>query len=251
LFLALHLTAFSVPSLAATLTVTSNADDGSPGTLRSVIAAAAPGDTIDFAVGGTIVLTQGQILLDKDLAIAGPGATTLQIKKDSMIRIFETVVDADVEIRDITLTDAGGFPDAGGAILNHGNLTIRDTHIEKTSIYGAGGGILNSETGTLEILNSIVEDTSGHGSVYSAIHNDGGTVIATRLTLNRNGWDDTAGSQIYNASGRFCSASGFLDTELIVFSVMPPRPALRGRAGPGRDSGSRTSPASTARCRCA
>ena len=47
------------------------------------------------------------------------------------------------------------------------------------------------------------------------------------------------------------ASPGFLDTRLIVFSFTPPRPASRGRAGPGRDSGSRTSPTSTARCRCA
>ena len=55
----------------ATLTVTSLADGG-PGTLRQRIAAAASGDTINFKVTGTIVLTSGQLTVNKNLNIVGP-----------------------------------------------------------------------------------------------------------------------------------------------------------------------------------
>src|ERR1700722_17537800 len=47
--------------LAATDHVTSLADDSAPGTLRSVLAAADPGDTIVFNVTGTITLIQGHL----------------------------------------------------------------------------------------------------------------------------------------------------------------------------------------------
>src|SRR6266498_5496962 len=60
--------------------VTSAADDGTPGTLRAVIAAAAAGDTITFdgaLTGQTITLTGGQLLINKDLIITGPGANQL------------------------------------------------------------------------------------------------------------------------------------------------------------------------------
>jgi hypothetical protein len=53
----------TVPS---TLTVTSPLDNGAPGTLRSVVASAAPGDTVVFAKkldGKTITLAQGQLTL--------------------------------------------------------------------------------------------------------------------------------------------------------------------------------------------
>src|SRR5690349_10571961 len=51
----------AAPARAASLTVTSTADDGSAGTLRAQIAAASAGDTInfDFNLSGTITLTQG------------------------------------------------------------------------------------------------------------------------------------------------------------------------------------------------
>ncbi len=48
--------------------------------------------------------------------------------------------------------------------------------------------------------------------------------------------------------GRLCTASGFLDSGLTVFASTPPRPARGGRVAPGPGFGSRTSPASTARC---
>ena len=45
-----------------------------------------------------------------------------------------------------------------------------------------------------------------------------------------------------------CIAPGFLDSGLTVFASTLPRPARRGRAVPERGFGSRTSPASSARC---
>src|SRR6266540_5185014 len=61
-------------------TVTSPADDG-PGSLRETIAKAAPGETITFAVNGPINLTSGELVIDKDLMILGPGSDTLLIQR--------------------------------------------------------------------------------------------------------------------------------------------------------------------------
>jgi hypothetical protein len=60
---------------AATLTVTSTADSGA-GSLRDAIANAASGDTVDFAVTGTIVLTSGHLFIGNDLNIIGPALET-------------------------------------------------------------------------------------------------------------------------------------------------------------------------------
>src|SRR2546426_3931515 len=55
---------------AATITVTSTADSGT-NTLRDAIANAASGDTIEFAVTGTISTFSG-LLIKKSLVINGP-----------------------------------------------------------------------------------------------------------------------------------------------------------------------------------
>lgn len=61
------------PVPGSTLAVTS-LDDNGPGTLRQAIPDASPGDTIDFAVTGNIVLTN-ELVVSTNLTISGPGAT--------------------------------------------------------------------------------------------------------------------------------------------------------------------------------
>src|SRR5262245_16126875 len=67
--------------LPSTLTVTNNEDSG-PGSLRADIAAAKSGDTIVFDPslnGQTITLTSGELVINKNLTIQGPGAGLLTI----------------------------------------------------------------------------------------------------------------------------------------------------------------------------
>src|SRR5689334_2310480 len=59
---------------AATLIVTNTTDDGSPGTLRHVLANTADGDTIDLSgISGNITLTNGELLITNSVTIIGPG----------------------------------------------------------------------------------------------------------------------------------------------------------------------------------
>ena len=60
--------------MLTTLTVLNNLDSGA-GSLRAEISAAKSNDTIVFApslVGQTITLTKGELLINKNLTIAGP-----------------------------------------------------------------------------------------------------------------------------------------------------------------------------------
>src|SRR6185312_11683500 len=86
--LAWLLIAISSQCHAATIiTVTDNGDPVGAGTcptmcsLRQAITAATAGDTIAFAPGlaSPINLSQGELLIDKALTIAGPGATGLTV----------------------------------------------------------------------------------------------------------------------------------------------------------------------------
>ena len=74
--LAVPLTALALllpsPATAATHTVTNLADSG-PGSLRQTIATASASDFITFATNGTITLTSGELLIEKNLNIIGPG----------------------------------------------------------------------------------------------------------------------------------------------------------------------------------
>ena len=59
---------------------------------------------------------------------------------------------------------------------------------------------------------------------------------------------DAVRERYYAISVERCAAPGFLDSGLTVFASTPPRPAQGGRVAPGPGFGSRTSPASSARC---
>src|SRR6266511_885838 len=72
---------------AATITVT-NTNDSGAGSLRQALIDASDGDTITFAVSGTIVLTSGELLVDKSITIPGPGAGRLAVDGNATSRVF-------------------------------------------------------------------------------------------------------------------------------------------------------------------
>jgi len=75
------LCAIGLPAHAETITVT-NTDDNGPGSLRQALADANDGDTINFAVTGTIGLTSGELLVVKSITISGPGVENLAASSD-------------------------------------------------------------------------------------------------------------------------------------------------------------------------
>jgi hypothetical protein len=88
--------------------------------------AAAPGDTITFdpsLTGQTIILTQGELFIDKDLTIAGLGQAQLTINGNQASRVFFVNWGITATIQDVTIS--GGFTfGPGGGIYNSGTLTL-------------------------------------------------------------------------------------------------------------------------------
>lgn len=96
--------------------VNTNADeaDGSISdgdvSLRDAIALAPSGNTIGFSVTGTIGLSLGQLTIDKNLTIVGPGADLLTIDQDTIgSRVFlvddgNSTNDKAISIAGLTLT---------------------------------------------------------------------------------------------------------------------------------------------------
>lgn len=124
---------FLLPLLAmAQITVTSTADSG-PGTLRDAVAASAAGGTIDFNVGGTIVLTSGVIVLPQAVTIDG-GASGVTISGDNNSRVFSMPGTGDYTVTLINLqlengsatTGFGGVVDCR-SVFNAFGCTFRDS----------------------------------------------------------------------------------------------------------------------------
>jgi len=112
---------------ANTFTVTSLGDSGT-GSLRDAITASRNGDTINFAVTGTITLTSNRLYIDHFLIIQGPGASNLTITRSSSasnFRIFD--VEAPLGISGLTIMNgnlAGVDTLGGGAIYGIAEMTV-------------------------------------------------------------------------------------------------------------------------------
>ncbi len=113
------------------------------------------------------MLTGGQLVVNKDLTIAGPGAKNLTVSGNDQSRVFEVASGTRVEISGLTITGGrvvgssglsgvngltgtngrtngqtgGNGGDAGGGgILNNGTLTLRDVSVSANTATGGAGG---------------------------------------------------------------------------------------------------------------
>src|SRR5947208_7474654 len=194
-----------------TITVTNPGDIG-PGTLREAIAGAVPGDTINFATGlGTITLTSGELVIDKDLTISGPGSGQLTIQRSTdgatqKFRIFN-ITSGLITISGVTVSNgvADGDTDSlrsGGGINNEGTLTLDGCVITGNSAKESGGGVANRLNGGRLILNKCfvtgnsvtTVDYDGFGG---GVYNGSGTMDVTDCTVNNNSVQAGAGRDAY------------------------------------------------------
>src|SRR5438874_10074153 len=102
--------AASISVRADTITVT-NTNDSGPGSLRQALADANYGDTIEFAVTGTIGLTSGELLVNQDTTISGPGSENLAVNGNDNSRVFHIGSGRTVTISGLTITN--GHADHG------------------------------------------------------------------------------------------------------------------------------------------
>jgi hypothetical protein len=164
----------AVPAFGApeAKTVVTNLNDSGPGSLRAAIAA--PGDphaphSISFAGGvrGQITLTSPLNVQGSDIVIIeGPGVAGIHLSGGDNSRVFEVGEHAALELTDLTVShgravgkavggraEPGGAGE-GGAILNRGDLQLRNTLLTDNAAIGGesahgpggagyGGAILN------------------------------------------------------------------------------------------------------------
>jgi hypothetical protein len=214
-----------VPS---TLKVTTLTDTGK-GSLRYEIAAAQSGDIIGFDKklnGGTINLwSDGELAINKNLAIQGPGAGLLAIDGGGSYgtRIFAVGPAATLSLSGLTLRSGDGrasiyssdyYDGDGGAILNFGKLTVSGCTLSDNSAYH-GGALANF--GTLTVTGSTLSNNSvpsGYYGIGGGIYNTGWLSVSG-CTLSGN--SASYGGGIYNAGTATVSGctltgnSGYLD----------------------------------------
>ena len=219
---------------AATLTVTSLADDGSAGTLRSLCAAASAGDEIVFGAalaGGTIAITtaSGPIEIAKTLSIVGPADAPVTIDglggaggiaytggNRTTSLLYATDADATLTLRNLVFTgskanQASATPEVGPAVSILGSAVVdnccwTNNALAQTGSYNdstSDGGICLRVVGNLALSNSRFINNGASGVNYSmggTLCARGGTVsICNCVFSGAYGWD--GGTQGGNVRG--------------------------------------------------
>jgi CSLREA domain-containing protein len=189
-------------------------DDGTPQhncTLRAAIQSAnnaSTDDTIDFNLpaGSVINLTKALPDLSTNILITGPGADKLTVQRDSsastQFRIFNVTTTGTVTFSGLTISK--GITGFGGGVNNSatGTVNVINSTISGNSASaggsGSGGGISNASSGTVNVTNSTL---SGNNADHSAggIYNHGTlTITNSTLSSNANGNNISSGGGIYN-----------------------------------------------------
>lgn len=159
-------------------TTGTNCPDSSNCTLRQAIQQAKGGDTITFAsslTGKIILLSNGPLELTKNLTINGlKSQGDPIISGNNVTAIFQIDAGINVAMNRLRLTKGNNNSD-GGAIINNGALTIKDSSIDDNVSLKQGGGIMSS--GSLSILSSTI-------LTNTAATNGGGIMSSGSLSIS-------------------------------------------------------------------
>ena len=248
----------SAPARAATTLTVANTNDSGADSLRQAILDATAGDTIDFSVTGTITLTSGQLSINKDLTISGPGAGSLTIDGNASTVIFNIPPSgASVSISGLTITNgnnsgirnydgtltltdstvSGNLENCGGGggiYNNSGTLTLTNSTVSGNSSSCAGGGIYNSDT--VNFKNTIIAGNSTGGSAPDCL----GTVTSQGYNLVQ----DTSGCTITgDTTGNITGQDPLLDP-LALNSPGTTETRALGTGSPAIDAGNPAAPGS-------
>ncbi len=122
--------------------IVTNGNDSGTGSLREAIARSCPNNTISFAPNVSEVLLTSSLIINKSLTIDG-GSKSVIIRRNSEtpFRIFR-VNTGTVNMNKLTLQN-GAVPDNGGAILNTGNLTLRNCFLLYNNAGLTGSVLMN------------------------------------------------------------------------------------------------------------
>ncbi|HWS25698.1 MAG TPA: right-handed parallel beta-helix repeat-containing protein, partial [Xanthomonadales bacterium] len=160
--------------------------------LREAVAAATPGQQIIFAApffdAPRTIFLSSELLVNKNLAISGPGAHRLTISAANRSRVFRVtgsrVTLAGMRISDGVGADAGGVSAQGGDLVLH-RIEVSNCRASGVSSFGAGG-VYQSSGGSLLLSESSITGNQGLGSSTAGGLAVDGTARILRSTISGN-----------------------------------------------------------------
>ncbi len=215
------------------VTILDDEDDGNLAandiSLREAIVYSQDGSKVSFdnsLKNKIILLTRGELSIDKNLTIQGFDNGQLTIDGNNKSRVFNVnnnlEQSVDVTLENLTITGGNARNQNGGGIRNEENLTINDSIITSNSA-SLGGGVhsylynpdeYNSAT---TINNTVVSNNSakdGGGGIYHESNTFGGNLLdslilnASSVTSNSS---DGVGGGVYNDFGGIKIDSSTID----------------------------------------
>ncbi len=134
-----------------------NTNDTGAGSLRDIIACAGPGATITFApglTGQTILLTSGEIVINKNLTLSGPGMLNLTISGNSTSRVFHVQTGNTLRIEDMALKNGSAMTN-GGAVFVQGGLILENVLLENNMENGVPKSLTIINPALLEVIGNV------------------------------------------------------------------------------------------------
>lgn len=195
------------PSRAAAFNVTSLADDGEPGELRSAItlANASPGSTIAFGVTGTIILAGALPQITASVAITGGDLIVVdgagKYQPFSVNASGSSVTLSGLTIQNGCYSVANGYNGGGGIEILSGSVSLASCALinNVATGSGSGGGIWNA--GSCFLTNCTLSGNSETGAEAcgGAIANSGALTMSS-CTIKGNSAENCGGG-IQNSGG--------------------------------------------------
>jgi len=192
-----------IPCLQS-VTVTSLLDSGA-GSLRQAVVDVCAGGTITFGVTGIVGLTSGQIALNKNVSIQGPGADQLNISRTSVakFRIFSVDNGKNVNISGVTISNGdstvvggGGF---GAGILSYGNLNLNGVVL--TGLKGENGTAVTNAGGSLSVANSTISNNTSLNQASGVYTYNSNPVSFVNTTISGNTCRTQGGAIFFSGPG--------------------------------------------------
>jgi hypothetical protein len=214
-----------VPATASAATV-ANTNDSGPGSLRQTVIGAAPGETIAVPAG-TYAITTGEILLNKNVTIAGAGQAATIIRAGATgFRLFHVAKGIEATISGLTLRDAvlaepSGIAEGAAIFTEEGGVTasdvafvnnVVDASATATGAEGgiAGGGAVAGEEGRVTVSASVFSGNraisrggpgeNGGIAEGGAVYMEDGVVAISGSTFTDNLADASAGQSVPNVN---------------------------------------------------
>jgi hypothetical protein len=198
-------------------TVSSCLDDGSAGTLRTAINAAASGDTIDLTQlqCSKITLDGGELVIKQaNLTLKGPGQNLLAIDAHGASRVIMHAYygGGKLSLQGLTFENGLSKGSDGGCIFSHGDVSVISSSItgcKASDDYTVRGGAIYAEhtisLSASSVTNNSVEGTLKPGANFSGTAIGGGLSAGEDVVID---YSTLSGNTSTTAIGFFayCSA---------------------------------------------